>query len=141
MQYVYFKPYCRIQVYLVGFLLGYVMHRYSNTKTRPPGWVSTFENSETVCMEMSLGTRGSSLQRQTDHPKCSDGLASSKPGFDSYRGQANFSARPVWTHSETTSQTYYLHRILDDDTTWLVCSCSIGYASCVWTAQEYITGG
>ncbi|CAB3987618.1 Hypothetical predicted protein [Paramuricea clavata] len=41
MQYVYLKPYCRIQVYLVGFLLGYVMHRYSNTKTRPPSWMTT----------------------------------------------------------------------------------------------------
>jgi hypothetical protein len=27
-------------------------------------------------------------------------------GFDSHRGQANFSACPVWTHSDKTSQTY-----------------------------------
>ena len=41
MRYVYFKPYCRIQVYLVGFLLGYIMYRYRNTKARTPNWVST----------------------------------------------------------------------------------------------------
>ena len=41
MNYVYFKPYCRIQVYLVGFLLGYVMYRYRNTKTRTPNWIWT----------------------------------------------------------------------------------------------------
>ncbi|XP_028392819.1 nose resistant to fluoxetine protein 6-like isoform X2 [Dendronephthya gigantea] len=41
MRYVYIKPYCRIQVYLVGFLVGYFMHRYSNTKARTPGWITT----------------------------------------------------------------------------------------------------
>ena len=40
MSYVYIKPYCRIQVYLVGFLLGYIMHRYAKTRQRIPGWVS-----------------------------------------------------------------------------------------------------
>lgn len=39
MQYIYVKPYCRIQPYLVGFLLGYFMYK-NYTVTRRPGWVS-----------------------------------------------------------------------------------------------------
>lgn len=38
-QYIYIKPYCRIQPYLVGFLLGYFMYK-NYTVTRRPGWVS-----------------------------------------------------------------------------------------------------
>ena len=57
-QYVYIKPYCRIQVYLVGFLLGYVMHRYSNTNSRIPGWVCISVCSSPyipICMDWNTG--------------------------------------------------------------------------------------
>jgi hypothetical protein len=36
---VYEKPYCRIQPYLIGMMLGYFMHK-SYSGTRKPAWVS-----------------------------------------------------------------------------------------------------
>ena len=36
---VYDKPYCRIQPYLIGMMLGYFMHK-SYSGTRRPAWVS-----------------------------------------------------------------------------------------------------
>ena len=46
---------------------------------------------------------------------------------NSHRGQANFSACPVWTHSETTSQTQVQRNceIMHADTKYIVCTSNI----------------
>ena len=67
--YVYFKPYCRIQVYLVGFLLGYVMYRYRNTKERTPNWIWTligWSAATVLAMLLVYGPHKSTLPGATE---------------------------------------------------------------------------
>lgn len=40
-KYEYSKPYCRIQPYLVGFIIGYVIYRKYRNPFKQHGWVSS----------------------------------------------------------------------------------------------------